>query len=203
MLCFCERKSDFWKNVKSHDNIQVWYIYTAYPPTFCIASKSRVLGAMFVCVCVQACEFYILIMAESEPPLAGKCVWISMCVVLLVFWAPFCLCSWGKISENDRTWGDPTMAKDTYCVGRTDTHVHNKQMHTHTHTTSASVGIPVCPVSVCVILRDTFVSAWSQSLLLCLWSLRNTHWAHIILWFLRPYTLNLNMKRHSQLILLV
>jgi len=55
------------------------------------------------------------------------------------------------------------MAKDTYCVGRTDTHVNNKQTfgHTHTHTTSASVGIRVCPVSVrvCVILRDTFVSA--------------------------------------------
>lgn len=176
------------------------------PQLFALFLKVAVLGRhVCVCVCVLAFEFYLLIMADSEPPLAVKCVWISMCVVLLVFWAPFCLFSWGKISEYDRTWGDPTMAKDTYCVGRTDTHVHNKQMHTHTHNICVCwhPGLSCVRQSVCVILRDTFVSAWSQSLLLCLWSLRNTHWANIILWFLRPYTLNLNMKRHSHLILLV
>lgn len=67
------------------------------------------------------------------------------------------------------------MAKDTYCVGRTDTHVHNKQMHTHTHTqhlrllASRSVLCPsecVCDsqrhICVSMITESAFVSVVSQ-----------------------------------------
>lgn len=66
------------------------------------------------------------------------------------------------------------MAKDTYCVVRTDTHVNNKQTCVHTHTTSASVGIEclscvrqsVCDsqrhICVSMITKSAFVSVVSQ-----------------------------------------
>lgn len=64
------------------------------------------------------------------------------------------------------------MAKDTYCVGRTDTHVH-KQMHTHTQhlrlLASQSVLCPsecVCDsqrhICVSMITESAFVSVVSQ-----------------------------------------
>lgn len=141
--------------------------------------KSRCCRAPCLYVCVLACEIYLLIIADSESPLAVKCVWISMCVMLLVFWAPFCLLLWGKISEYDRTWGDLTMAKDTYCVGRTDTHVHNKQMCAHTHTRTQHLrllasGSVLCP-SECVWFSETHLCQHDHRGCFCVCGLSGTH----------------------------
>lgn len=133
---------------------------------FYTPAKVAVVGRY---VCVIACEIYLLITADSESPLAVKCVRISMCVMLLVFGAPFCLLSWGKISEYDRTWGDPTMAKDT--------HVNNKQTCVHTHTQHLRLlasGSVLCP-SECVWFSETHLCQHDHRVCFCVCGLSGTH----------------------------
>lgn len=79
------------------------------------------------------CKFYLLITADSEPPLAVKCVWISMCVVLLVFGPPSVSSREGKsLNMTGREETRPWQRTHTVWGGQTHMYITNKRIHTHT-----------------------------------------------------------------------